>query len=237
MFDTSWHWKRAGDLLGIALEDLSDTPSLSYVFRSEKKVLTQKGRWFESAHDYISHRIRSAAKHVDAADVREVTEMMVHLVSAEGEMGDRPWYENFKLYTQKSKHHPQSKALREAYKKFGIVLPEMEAAGVVWRCANCAILEPAGVKFSKCARCEAVAYCSRECQRQHWKTHKVSCVKAADEKPAPTSIEYAVKEMETRKEKIQEDKLELLRRKFGSGGIIGELLRAGEGKGSVAPPE
>ena len=28
---------------------------------------------------------------------------------------------------------------------------------------------------SKCSRCKAVWYCSRECQVKHWATHKTSC--------------------------------------------------------------
>lgn len=32
-----------------------------------------------------------------------------------------------------------------------------------------------GGKNKQCARCHKVAYCSRECQRLHWKVHKSSC--------------------------------------------------------------
>jgi uncharacterized protein YjhX (UPF0386 family) len=31
---------------------------------------------------------------------------------------------------------------------------------------------------SMCGRCEAVRYCSRECQRTDWKAHKAACVVA-----------------------------------------------------------
>jgi hypothetical protein len=41
--------------------------------------------------------------------------------------------------------------------------------------AGCASEEASSV----CARCEAVRYCSRECQRADWKTHKPACAAAA----------------------------------------------------------
>jgi hypothetical protein len=31
------------------------------------------------------------------------------------------------------------------------------------------------VKMSKCGRCKRAAYCSKECQRDHWKIHKLDC--------------------------------------------------------------
>jgi hypothetical protein len=40
--------------------------------------------------------------------------------------------------------------------------------------AGCASEEASSV----CARCEAVRYCSRECQRTDWKTHKPACAAA-----------------------------------------------------------
>jgi hypothetical protein len=40
-------------------------------------------------------------------------------------------------------------------------------------CASCSIMD---VKQKKCGRCEAVHYCSPECQKAHWKTHKLTCV-------------------------------------------------------------
>ena len=48
------------------------------------------------------------------------------------------------------------------------------------KCANCAATKnTAGQPVSqKCARCKLVAYCSRECQGQHWKSgsHKKWCL-------------------------------------------------------------
>jgi hypothetical protein len=45
-------------------------------------------------------------------------------------------------------------------------------------CANpsCDAFEKKVKGFSSCSRCRTVAYCSRSCQMEHWKTHKKSCI-------------------------------------------------------------
>ncbi|KAG6377918.1 hypothetical protein JVT61DRAFT_14707 [Boletus reticuloceps] len=40
------------------------------------------------------------------------------------------------------------------------------------RCENC---KTKGSGLKQCARCHVVRYCSTECQRAHWKTHKPAC--------------------------------------------------------------
>ncbi|KAF7359020.1 Ankyrin [Mycena sanguinolenta] len=46
------------------------------------------------------------------------------------------------------------------------------------RCDNChKTAKEVGKKLSVCAACSSAPYCSVECQRQHWKTHKVYCKK------------------------------------------------------------
>lgn len=44
-------------------------------------------------------------------------------------------------------------------------------------CANCMVKEDkrSGTTLQKCSRCKHVCYCSKDCQRKHWKEHKVRC--------------------------------------------------------------
>jgi hypothetical protein len=45
------------------------------------------------------------------------------------------------------------------------------------KCASCDELEPIDEKFLKCSNCLAVLYCSKDCQKEHWKSHKKECKK------------------------------------------------------------
>jgi TPR repeat/MYND finger/Ring finger domain/Sel1 repeat len=48
-------------------------------------------------------------------------------------------------------------------------------------CSNCAVF---GVPLLACGRCMLVRYCSRDCQKQHYKNgHKKECIAVADRKP------------------------------------------------------
>ncbi|KAJ7286244.1 hypothetical protein C8J57DRAFT_1287131 [Mycena rebaudengoi] len=50
-------------------------------------------------------------------------------------------------------------------------------------CGNCRIAgDEANLK--KCARCNSVRYCSKDCQREAWKFHKPWCFSSADRKAA-----------------------------------------------------
>eukprot|EP00571_Detonula_confervacea_P017044 CAMPEP_0172310316 /NCGR_PEP_ID=MMETSP1058-20130122/11417_1 /TAXON_ID=83371 /ORGANISM="Detonula confervacea, Strain CCMP 353" /LENGTH=114 /DNA_ID=CAMNT_0013023109 /DNA_START=55 /DNA_END=395 /DNA_ORIENTATION=- len=48
-------------------------------------------------------------------------------------------------------------------------------------CSNCLKEEPSDLEFADCSNCKAAAYCSKECQRAHWKQHKTRCPKFDDE--------------------------------------------------------
>jgi hypothetical protein len=39
-----------------------------------------------------------------------------------------------------------------------------------------------------CTCCEKITYCSRDCQKAHWSTHKQTCVAPADQKPVITTV-------------------------------------------------
>eukprot|EP00613_Pedinella_sp_CCMP2098_P021952 CAMPEP_0171692076 /NCGR_PEP_ID=MMETSP0991-20121206/5881_1 /TAXON_ID=483369 /ORGANISM="non described non described, Strain CCMP2098" /LENGTH=561 /DNA_ID=CAMNT_0012280351 /DNA_START=103 /DNA_END=1788 /DNA_ORIENTATION=- len=54
-------------------------------------------------------------------------------------------------------------------------------------CAYCGVRGGEGTTLSNCSRCGVVAYCSRPCQRKHWKAvpgHKEFCVRPEDRRPA-----------------------------------------------------
>jgi len=55
-------------------------------------------------------------------------------------------------------------------------------------CANCSVPEfsEGAPKLSICARCGLVLYCSRDCQRAHWKVNHIQyCLTKADRAPLP----------------------------------------------------
>lgn len=43
-------------------------------------------------------------------------------------------------------------------------------------CAKCLKSEQCENSFPRCSSCQLVRYCSRECQKQHWREHKVLCM-------------------------------------------------------------
>ncbi|KAJ4463123.1 hypothetical protein PAPYR_397 [Paratrimastix pyriformis] len=50
-------------------------------------------------------------------------------------------------------------------------------------CAGCGKSEETEGSFQQCGRCHQTCYCSRECQRNHWKSHKKECVAPAEPVP------------------------------------------------------
>lgn len=43
------------------------------------------------------------------------------------------------------------------------------------RCSHCRVVEEKAKAYRRCSACRRVAYCSRECQKNHWKAHKAAC--------------------------------------------------------------
>lgn len=43
------------------------------------------------------------------------------------------------------------------------------------QCQHCFISQAEGAKLSRCSRCKVEMYCSKECQKQAWKSHKEKC--------------------------------------------------------------
>jgi hypothetical protein len=51
-------------------------------------------------------------------------------------------------------------------------------------CARCQSSEKARGDYSLCGGCKKLHYCGAECQRTHWREHKVACKQASAEKTA-----------------------------------------------------
>ena len=59
-----------------------------------------------------------------------------------------------------------------------------EGAGFKWStCDSCGAEEKpeSGVKLLRCARCKQTSYCSKDCQKIHWKMHKPNCEPVRDQ--------------------------------------------------------
>ena len=69
-------------------------------------------------------------------------------------------------------------SLLESLHAGGGKLPEEKpnAASDKKYCANCGLK---GDDLKRCADCGQVRYCSRECQKKHWKIHKMDCKKSS----------------------------------------------------------
>ena len=59
-------------------------------------------------------------------------------------------------------------------------LREHKLTGIM--CETCHVREQEQCKFAKCSKCRQVAYCCVDCQKDNWKTHKLSCKKPTSQK-------------------------------------------------------
>ena len=141
-------------------------------------------------------------------------------------------------YCRKTKSTPQGAAMRAAYKKYGIVLPEMQQAGIVRTCASCNQVSPPGTKFQACKRCKEAHYCSRECQVYHWKKggHRQNCKEAPECSDSSglyaaaadvNSNLHAVSKDAMLRETAMADREKLLCRKLSQCDDLGSMAMAG----------
>jgi len=60
------------------------------------------------------------------------------------------------------------------------------------KCHKCDTSQNTGcIAFKVCGRCKKVQYCSKECQRDHWPSHKLKCVHFMDTKLSPFEMNIA----------------------------------------------
>ena len=59
----------------------------------------------------------------------------------------------------------------------GVVARTSKLTGlaVIKSCAQCGALQTSTRTLRACARCNGALYCSRQCQKTHWSTHKTTC--------------------------------------------------------------
>lgn len=67
----------------------------------------------------------------------------------------------------------------------------------IHKCAQCKKEEAKNNALDRCARCKNVHYCSKVCQRAHWKTHKPDC------KPIESAEESKSKSESTKDSKVE----------------------------------
>lgn len=60
------------------------------------------------------------------------------------------------------------------YAKFSVPATKVAEVSSVTSRGVCASCRKTGASM-RCSRCRKLFYCSRECQRAHWKTHKTTC--------------------------------------------------------------
>ena len=58
----------------------------------------------------------------------------------------------------------------------------------LFRCFLCQ-REGQSPPLRRCSQCEIAFYCSKDCQRGHWKTHKAACVAAVAAKAVVETVE------------------------------------------------
>lgn len=65
------------------------------------------------------------------------------------------------------------------------------------RCGFCDKKAAKGAELKRCTRCKCTFYCGADCQRSHWKDHKINCIAqtAAAASKDPKQIQWGAKEI------------------------------------------
>jgi hypothetical protein len=112
---------------------------------------------------------------VHAASVAEVDCAVAYLRANEARLSPKYVAEFFKA----SPLHNHAEGFRPSF----IVPPpeEEEQVKPLLKCAACDFTTEDKKQLKWCARCNGTPYCSKECQKRHWKEHKQVCSKTTDE--------------------------------------------------------
>ena len=212
LFDTSWHWKRAAELLHITIEDRSLQPACTYCVGSSHHVYTSDGTFYATALEYIKARLSSPLPpHITSQDKEDVINFIMDVISANTTGSTFDQINNITMSdylcacASNKAQNAIPRALKAAFKKYDIYVPEME--NVVKKCAQCSVPRPK----SACA-CKTASYCNNTCQKQHWKIHKRECPlrvlsqKKTEDRVTPSSPHSNTQQKERLQTQILESK-------------------------------
>ena len=90
-----------------------------------------------------------------------------------------------KFYKNREDGDAETKKFTELISNIkNISLDDGEEVKTILKCSNigCEKLESKTGEFKLCTQCRVAYYCSRKCQKQHWKReHKQFCIRVEDE--------------------------------------------------------
>ena len=67
-------------------------------------------------------------------------------------------------------------------------------SGVMKKCGQCGKRGDTNT-LRRCSRCQAIRYCSRDCQARHWPQHKVTCTPTTNPAASPASAKTGTGEL------------------------------------------
>ena len=90
-----------------------------------------------------------------------------------------PWLSTFfcPLYIDQAGSDTEMEEFLEATRNLNIQPTRKQPEIPLQPVECCTMCQQPGRDLKRCARCKAVKYCSVECQRSNWSTHKLSCIR------------------------------------------------------------